>query len=364
MANQTLNRQSIADISKRITAAGLWLILTVSAHISAASSSHYPANPVLSGNAAYVSHHGVMRFDLVHLRPSWHALTGVATDHPVVDEHTLLVGSRSGLYALEPASGAVRWHFNVAERLFSPTLADGRAYVGSETGGLRAFDIASGRMLWERRFEGWIYSPAILGKRLIVGGQALQLHALDMRTGTTLWTLPLDQESVYRPVAVDHDTAIVTTFSGAVTALDVSAVQPRWRVQDQVANFSPVVVAGRLYFGTFAGDLKVRDLYTGQLLWQQSVRSSSAPVTVSDHTIFTTDLDRRLLIFDATTGILHKRHIIGEESVGSPLLLDEQRVLVFTVSRDSPTQLRPTVIRWPSVVTGSLIHKFNNVKQL
>ena len=173
------------------------LILVLTTSITWAGN-QYPMNPNLSDGIVYVAQHGVARFPLHGREPVWTALQDRLTDAPVVTESAILVGSRSGISALNPESGALLWEINSPMRLFSPSAAQGIAYIGGEDGSLRAVMIASGEQLWRRDFSGWIYPPAIIGDRLVAGGQDLQLRGVDAATGQVLWQRGLPQELVYR----------------------------------------------------------------------------------------------------------------------------------------------------------------------
>lgn len=307
----------------------------------------YPANPNVTGGAIFVAQqHGVTRFDTGRLQPLWSARADSSDDATVVTVQAVLVGSSHGLTAFDPATGSLLWHLASDARLFSPSVADGVAYVGSKNGILRAVQVENGRVLWQRRFNGWVYAPAIVGERLIVGGQSQRLYALDRANGQLLWDIPLSQEMVYRPVAVEFagsDIVVVTLFSGEIIALHAADGRLHWRAREDVASLSPVSANGRLYFRTMGGPLKVRSAADGRLLWQSRQALSSHPIRVVTGRVIARDDSGKIVVLNAFDGtVLWQRSTHGQ-SIGSPILLADDRLVLFTDSPGASRLARPNV---------------------
>jgi outer membrane protein assembly factor BamB len=246
-------------------------------------------------------------------------------------------------------SGALLWRIPSSARLFSPSVADGIAYVGGEDGSLRAVAVATGKVLWFRRFAGWIYPPAIVGNRLVVGGKAHRLYGLAVASGDVLWEIPLNQELVYRPVAIGNGNVVVSTFAGEILALSAADGRRRWQVQDTVANLSPVVANKRLYFRTFGGLLKVRSQTDGALRWQMPLQDLlDHPIQVYREWVVAIDDAGRLTILHAETGQQLAQYDTQSRSIGGPGLSDDQIVL-FTDGGGTQPRPRPTVVTWATL---------------
>ena len=134
----------------------------------------------------------------------------------------LLAGQKSGIvYALDPASGALRWQTRVGRgglgggivfgmaagggRLFVP-VTDLTVMAGGDPGkpGVHALDIATGKLLWShpgpactgegRCWNGYNAVPTIVGDIVLVGGDDGKLLALDARTGAVGWAFDTQQD--------------------------------------------------------------------------------------------------------------------------------------------------------------------------
>ena len=342
----------LLDIFSKLIRYGIFLLMLPLPGYPAQYSIKYPTNPALSETAIFIAHDGLSCFDRQSLKPCWHTLSGYSSDSPVATEQAILIGGSLGLHALHPDNGQVLWHLSTKARLFSPTVADGIAYVGGEDGSLRAVNVVSGQVLWQRNFAGWVYPPAIVAERLIIAGQELKLRALQRNTGALLWEIPLAQESVHYPVAIDNDTVVVTTFSADILALSVFDGSLRWQIKDSVANHSPLVIDEKLYFRTFAGPLKARSVIDGRLLWQNETHLSTRPLRKIDKALVAVNENGQGLVLDVKTGSLIKHFPISGKTIATPLLID-QRVIFFTGSVNPQDRLTPNVIPWTSTKSTS-----------
>lgn len=312
------------------------------------STGQYPSNPNLTSEAIYLTHKGVMRFDPQELKPVWTALADHPTDAPVVTDQAVLIGGSLGLYALSPQTGSLLWQLPSSARLFSPSVAEGIAYVGDEDGTLRALSVATGEILWRRNFTGWVYPPAIVDNQLVVGGQEHRLYGLDAATGKVLWETPLNQELVYRPIAVGDGAVVVTTFAGEILALSAEDGSQLWQAQDTVVNLSPMVTAGRLYFRTFGGHLKVRRQDSGALLWEVRLQGPvTPPVSVDGAHVIAADGAGNIVVLDAATGERLWQDAAQGRPIGSPIALDD-KVVLFTIGAGIQAWPRPVVLMWKS----------------
>jgi outer membrane protein assembly factor BamB len=159
------------------------------------------------------------------------------------------VGRR--LYALNAADGTLRFQVDVGERPFRPIVVDDVIYVTTRREVL----------------------PGTLGNGHVM--------ALDANTGATLWSTPIDdpQDSVrggaVGPVAVRDTWVVVAGMNGKVYALDRSTGTVRWTYTgagSYAAGLAlvdeAVVVAGD------AGKVEGVELSSGRRLWQTGPGSS------------------------------------------------------------------------------------------
>ncbi|MGB8493340.1 MAG: PQQ-binding-like beta-propeller repeat protein [Candidatus Acidiferrum sp.] len=117
---------------------------------------------------------------------------------PAVWNAAVYFGSGDGnVYALESASGKLKWKFKTGDVVHSsPAISDGTLYIGSWDTYLYALDAATGKEQW--RFKtgddadihnhvGIQSSPAIAGGTVFFGCRDSNVYALDAKTGKQKW---------------------------------------------------------------------------------------------------------------------------------------------------------------------------------
>jgi outer membrane protein assembly factor BamB/predicted Ser/Thr protein kinase len=141
-----------------------------------------------------------------------------------------VIAGRTTLYALSTANGAELWRFPITGSFPSPPVVVGdTVYLGvadSFSGTLWALEAASGRIRWK-----WTGGPTAFSKPMadlhavyVEGSRGNGLHALDARSGRELW--------YYAPGMTPHvafgDT-IYGEISDGIGALDPTTGRVRWR---------------------------------------------------------------------------------------------------------------------------------------
>lgn len=99
-------------------------------------------------------------------QPLWQYNVNIADSltEPVIANDLLYVSGGSTLYALDLASGKLRWEQQLLNLVSPPAVdaASGRIYAGSSEGVLYAIN-SSGRLDWSRELEGAIEKAPVLG---------------------------------------------------------------------------------------------------------------------------------------------------------------------------------------------------------
>ncbi|MGW3955423.1 outer membrane protein assembly factor BamB family protein [Streptomyces sp. NPDC004752] len=144
--------------------------------------------PLVHGGTLYVNNgrgEHVLALDSATGTQLWRTLLptpfGALHTTPAIDGSTLYVGCRDGrLWALDAATGAVRWHVPTGGRVdSSPYVLDGTVYFGSEDGHLWAVDAENGRVRWKVRTAGEVHSsPVVVNGVVYVGSFDGHLYAI------------------------------------------------------------------------------------------------------------------------------------------------------------------------------------------
>jgi outer membrane protein assembly factor BamB len=199
---------------------------------------------------------------------------------PVVAQGAVYFGSGDGnLYALNAATGALRWKFHTGDVVHaSPAFSSGTLFFGSWDSLFYAVDAATGEEKW--RFQagkddlvhnqvGFQSSPAVVDGVVYTGCRDSNLYALDAATGKEKWRV-FNQGSWVNssPAVVDGIVYYATADSSLFHAVDAATGKPLFQQQLKGYVFSSPAVAGDIvYFGVLNGSLEARDRKTGGLLW-------------------------------------------------------------------------------------------------
>ncbi|MDB6169417.1 MAG: Pyrrolo-quinoline quinone [Verrucomicrobia bacterium] len=201
---------------------------------------------------------------------------------PVLAEGTLYIGSPDrGLYALDAATGHVKWRQDLGAPIYASVAVDGETLiVGCYDGTVGVLDRASGRELRRTKLGGPIASaPVVAGDAILVGCRDYLLYGLRRPDLSIVWR---DSywfswvESV--PRMVDG-----LAYIGGSDVRRISAIEPvtgktRWATDVRgIAWGTPVVTAHAVYEGTSAqnpaaihheGGITALDRETGRVKWR------------------------------------------------------------------------------------------------
>lgn len=235
---------------------------------------------------------------------------------PVVTETMAVVGNERGdLLAVDPKDGALRWRRELGTGLSSPTLGRDAILVMGRDNVLRCVALEDGGHRWKtplgenlppRGWDYWVCSPTLaLGKAFVGSGDGA-VYAVDPGTGKVLWRTPTGAMVRSAP-AVAGDTVYVGSFDGKVYALDASTGATRWTYDTRGAvQASPAVVDGRVIVATRAEAVLSLDARTGALQWRSPIPNGSwviTPVAVGEGMVVVgTSDEQSISALDLTTG--------------------------------------------------------------
>jgi outer membrane protein assembly factor BamB len=237
------------------------------------------------------------------------------------------------------------WRFRAAHYLeFPPAVAYGRLYVPNQRGRFFAVNASTGKIIWQKRFRRCIAASPVVKDGVVY--QALMhrlpcpkwarsspgyLVAMDARTGKELWTFRAGViES--SPVLVggrlyfgswDHHLYCVRARDGKLL----------WRYRAGAElNSAPAYAGGTIYIGSDAGRLYAIDARTGRRRWNNSGYSSQyfyATPTVAYGRVYIGNTDGAVYAFGAGSGRLLWARRVGTY-VYTAAAVWKRRVLVGT----------------------------------
>ena len=199
------------------------------------------------------------------------------TATPAFAHGTVYLSTWTGFVALDERTGALRWRNPEVAGASSPTLFDGRIYVGGKDGRLHVLSESDGAELWNRslqpdaQFSGITASPRIAYGRVYVGtfnetGGDGSIVAIDLYSHDVVWSRPVSSVHLSSVAIADHVVYVGLmgrfqpsnlTYSPpyGLLALDADSGAERWFVatNGSVAS-SPAIANDSVFFTTKAGE--------------------------------------------------------------------------------------------------------------
>jgi hypothetical protein len=182
-----------------------------------------------------------------------------------------------GVLALNATSGAQRWFLRLnASVAASPAIAGKTLFVPAKDGYLYALDSATGRIRWQKAVFAGVSSPAVHGGTVFVaggtgsfGGRGL-LTGLNATTGATLWTF-VPNGVVGSSVTFADGLLLFSTnvANGTVYAVSAPTGQEVWSYRPAPAQYilgSPVAADGMVFAPSDNGHVYAFAASSGPLL--------------------------------------------------------------------------------------------------
>ncbi|MEO7803640.1 MAG: PQQ-binding-like beta-propeller repeat protein [Actinomycetota bacterium] len=264
------------------------------------------------------------------LKENWRALSGSPdnsfTTWPVVRNGVVYVSSGPGIIAVDALTGKRKWDVQPSEgqTIVSPAVDDVAVYMPVPFGRLLALAVADGKELWRfQAADSLDASPTLADGRIYIGSEeAKTFYAINAADGSEAWNAKLDFEpdsvaAVSQGIVVFTMEDLNSRNTTYVVALDAGDGHEIWRIQQQVANSSPSILGDMVILG--GGDLNVYalDLKTGKEVWKTSVpgkfNTQNFPA-IAFGDVFMADRIGNIYRLDGTTG--KRKWLFDDAEVG------------------------------------------------
>jgi eukaryotic-like serine/threonine-protein kinase len=236
----------------------------------------------------------------------------------------LLNGGDGVFYAVDGATGSLKWRAPVGDTLVAGTAAvsDGVIYVAAQGHGLMALSLSTGLPLWTVDTSLPVRAaPLVDGALLFVLAGANDLLCLDRRTGTEYWEFKSEDvlanfwPSQGQPAITTGDGGLVFVALGASTEFNALRLRTGRKAWEQTVDSrmvgSPVydAQAGLVFAATWSGHIYAMDIHTGTVRWRFSLPQAGVPgaglaagPALANGTLFIGDYAGQLIALDASTG--------------------------------------------------------------
>ncbi|MBN2240485.1 MAG: PQQ-binding-like beta-propeller repeat protein [Dehalococcoidales bacterium] len=200
---------------------------------------------------------------------------GEVHSSPTIAEGKVFIGSRDYyMYALEVNTGDLEWKFKTGSRVdSSATVVDGTVYFGSNDSILYALDTDTAETIWEFDTEYPVRSSAAVANDLLYfGSDDYYLYAVDKDTGKQKWKFDTDSPAGSSPVIQDGLLAYGSA-GGYSFVLNAESGQRRLKYNPGGTVYASATIDnGIVYFLTTNGVIAAVDGTARTWLWEHDIR--------------------------------------------------------------------------------------------
>lgn len=213
------------------------------------------------------------------------------------------------LVCLDAAKGKEQWAVAIGGDILGAPLVTGpAAYVSTHNGTLWAFDLEQQKVQW--KVEAGAQSMPVICREWLVYWGPEGLTARNRKDGTTAWTWKSEQPDAARQHAygfrlpmIDGDRAYVPADANELACIDLADRSRAWTWSGgEEQPGGPVMVGGRVYFGTSKGTVVGLNAKNGKTLWAVKTDAMITDMpTIMDGKIYFHDLKGGVVAVDAAT---------------------------------------------------------------
>lgn len=216
-----------------------------------------------------------------------------------------------------PTTNQTLWAFTAGNALqCSPSVADGKVYVGSFDKNMYCLDAATGALIWNYTTGAMIFSsPAVADGKVYFGSYDDKVYCLDAATGGVIWSYTADDQ-VWSSPAVANGKVYVGSQGGKLYCFRADWGQVEWIFTTSGAvQSSPAVADGKVYVGSNDGKLYCVGAASGALVWSYTTGGQlpSAPA-VADGRVFVGSTDHNVYCLNALTGAKIWSYTTGDQA--------------------------------------------------
>ena len=238
------------------------------------------------------AHSGTGESGPMNLTLRWKFPTGGAViSSPSVVDGKVYVGSEDkNIYCLDAMNGELFWNFTTGFGIkSSPAVVDGKVYIGPDDGYVYCLDAKNGSLVWKTPVGGYIQanfdsmarlisSPTVIGGRVYVGSLDTNLYCLDANSGNVIWTFKTAGYVTSSPAVVDGAVYITSQEPdfGALYKLDANDGSRIWKLEIQYTlvfeggtdmHASPTVGDGMVFISSNKLERYGVNAATGKIEW-------------------------------------------------------------------------------------------------
>lgn len=281
---------------------------------------------------------------------------------PLVADGRVFVGDDTGIVAaLDEITGATRWEVSLGGRIdATPVISADLLVVATSDGTVAALSVTDGQRIWSRSVAPVSASLLVADGMIVVADGNGTVTAFEAQTGTTIWTRSFD-ESMSRGPALAGGTLYVGSDDGALRALDATTRETRWVVPLSGVLGTPVATADQVFLGQGledtgdVHDLVAIDVRTSEIAWTFASPSGKQVLMggLASDTVFAVSEDGSISALDAAIGAVRWTYAT-DGPIGTLVGIVGDTIYVSSSDRIVRSLAAQTgVERWRIAVTGT-----------
>jgi outer membrane protein assembly factor BamB len=233
---------------------------------------------------------------------------GIEGAPAVVDGIVYVASFDKHLYAIELATGKMKWKTKIGYVKASPAVKGGRIFVGDLEGKFHCVDATDGKVLWTFEAGAEIQASANFhGDNVIFGSHDSNLYCLNPK-GEKVWVATVDGP-INAAAAVVGDRTFATGCSdGILHVIDARTGKELGSIDLGGQSVATAAVADdRLYASMVTNQVVAADLKTQKRLWAFEAQKRQQPFysspAVAEGLVVAGSRDNKVYAIDVKTGV-------------------------------------------------------------
>ena len=226
---------------------------------------------------------------------------------PAVVGNVVYVASMDrNLYALDLATGTLKWKVKLGSMKAAPAVHAGRVVVGDLEGKVHGVDAATGKVVWAFETNGEVHAGAnFVGDDVLIGSHDATLYRLDP-AGKKVWEYKIDGP-VNGSAAVAGENTFVAGCDSQLHVVAVATGQPVGKIDlGGQAGATAAIYGDYAYVGTMGNAVLAVDWKKLAKGWEFAAKRRQQPfygsAAVTDKLVIVGSRDKKVYALDRATG--------------------------------------------------------------
>ncbi|MEJ2049998.1 MAG: PQQ-binding-like beta-propeller repeat protein [Calditrichota bacterium] len=229
------------------------------------------------------------------------------------------------LVRYDNSTGKEKWREKGGQYSVRPLISGNSCIFTQVNGVVTALTADSGKALWEANVPGRVFaSPQLHDSTIYVGTDQGQISALRLSDGHELWKVDIKKAAML--LAYEQGRLYAGTYSGEMLAIDPAQYTILWRIETgaQVRHV-PLIIGGEAFWANSAGELYKINTSTGEYrqLDHLNVPIGGAPASASDGILYP-GLDETLYLLNQNSGEILQKVKFDGRLRSTPLFIDNR----------------------------------------